>query len=61
MARAAMAWAPPTLKIRSTPAIFAAARITGLMVPSALGGVTIQISLQPAILAGMESISTVEG
>ena len=60
-ANAAIACAPPTLKILSIPAILAAARMTGLIFPSAFGGVTITTSLQPAILAGMESISTVEG
>ena len=41
--------------------IFAAARITGLTLPSLPGGVTMTIWGQPAILAGMESMSTVEG
>ena len=52
-----MAWAPPTRKILSTPAIFAAAKIAGAM----SGGLTMIISPHPAIFAGMAVISTVEG
>ena len=60
-ARAAIACAPPTLKILSTPAIFAAAMITGLTEPSFCGGVVMTSSLTPAIFAGMASIKTVDG
>ena len=38
-----------------------ACRITGLILPSAPGGVTMTMVTHPAILAGMVSISTVEG
>ena len=55
-----MAWAPPTRKILSTPAIFAAARIAG-EIPFFPGGVTMTISPHPAIFAGMAVMSTVEG
>ena len=37
------------------------ARIEASIVPSARGGVTMTSSAQPAIFAGMASISTVEG
>jgi len=57
---AATAWAPPTLKIRSTPAICAAAARTGLSPPLPTG-LAMTISLTPAILAGMAAMSTVEG
>ena len=60
-AMAATAWAPPALKIRVTPAIFAAARIAALTLPSFPQGVHMMISLQPAIFAGTTSIITVEG
>ena len=59
-ASAATACAPPILKIRSTPAISAAAMISGFNFPS-FAGVTMQTSLTPAIFAGIQSISTVEG
>ena len=49
------------MKMRLTPATFAAASMAGLTLPSFAGGVTITISPQPAIFAGMASISTVEG
>ena len=55
------AWAPPSLKMRSTPAILAATRITGAMVPSGAGGVVMTTCSTPASLAGMASMSTVEG
>ena len=59
-ASAATAWAPPVRNTRSTPAMRAAARITGEMSPP-VGGETITISRQPAIFAGMQFISTLEG
>ena len=60
-ASAATACAPPTLKTRPTPATLAAARMAGLTLPSAEGGVTITISPQPASTAGMQFISTDDG
>ena len=60
-ASAATACAPPTLKIRPTPATCAAARMYGLTEPSLFGGVTMTISSTPAIFAGIASISTVDG
>src|SRR5688572_7594804 len=59
-AMAAIAWAPPMLKTFVTPVRFAAYRIVGFIFPDASGGEHRIISLQPAILAGMASISTVE-
>ena len=56
-----MACAPPTLQMRVTPAICAAAAMTGFTLPSLEGGVTITISFTPAILAGMTFMSTVLG
>ena len=47
------------MEILLTPAILAAMRIAGFTFPSLLGGVQSTISLQPAILAGVASISTV--
>ena len=52
---------PPSCGGDINSVILAAARITGFTLPSLPGGVTMTISSQPAILAGMESISTVEG
>ena len=43
------------------PATAAAASVYGEMEPSFCGGVTMITRLTPATLAGMESISTVEG
>ena len=60
-ARAATACAPPIRKILSTPAIFAAAMMFGLGVPSFCGGVHIIISSTPAIFAGIAFIRTDEG
>ena len=59
-ASAAMACAPPALKMRSTPATLAAARIAGSMLPYDFAGDTVISSGTPAIFAGMASISTVE-
>ena len=56
-----MARAPPTLKMRSTPATLAAASVYGLTVPSLDGGVHMMISSTPATLAGIAFMSTVEG
>ena len=56
-----IACAPPDKKIRSTPQIAAATKISGLGVPSFLGGVTIIISFTPAILAGIAFIKTLDG
>ena len=44
-----------------TPAVAAAARMTGFTFPSLPAGVVITISDTPATFAGMTSISTVEG
>ena len=57
---APIACMPPILNILLTPAVLAAARIAGLMLPSGDGGVQRIISLHPAILAGVASIRTVE-
>ena len=51
---------PAALKIRLTPATFAANNTAGCTFPSRPGGVQRTISLHPAILAGTASISTVE-
>lgn len=51
-----MAWAPPIAKMRSTPAIRAAAKVAG-----EAPGVVITISDTPATRAGMAVINTVEG
>ena len=56
---APMACTPPALKIWLTPAMRAATRTAGLTLPSLLGGVQSTISRQPAILAGVASMSTV--
>ena len=58
---AAIACAPPALKMRSTPAMCAAARMAALTLPSRPQGVQRMISAQPASLAGTTSIITVEG
>ncbi len=60
-ARAAMACAPPALRILLTPHMCAAASTSGLTLPSAFTGVAIMTSCTPAILAGMAFMSTVEG
>ncbi|MBA7577520.1 hypothetical protein ES708_19373 [subsurface metagenome] len=60
-AKAAIAWAPPAQKIRSTRAISAATRVDGETVPLAPGGVVKTISLTPATLAGIAVINTVDG
>src|SRR5574344_1035416 len=57
---AAIAWEPPILKNLLTPAILPAYRIAGLTLPSLFGGVQSTISSQPAVLAGIASIRTVE-
>ena len=46
---------------RSTPAMAAAVRMSGLALPSFIGGVTMMSSSTPAILAGTAFISTEEG
>ena len=48
-------------KMRSAPAMEAAASAAGLMLPSGSGGVTSTISFTPAIFAGMTFIRMVEG
>ena len=58
---AAIAWAPPTLYISSTPASFAATRVEGYTFPSAPGGVHITILSTPATFAGSTFIRTDEG
>ena len=60
-ASAAIAWAPPTLNTRVTPAMRAAVNIAAGTLPSFPGGVTMIISGQPAMRAGITSINTVEG
>src|SRR5574344_308088 len=57
---APIACTPPALNILLTPATRAATRMAGFTLPSLLGGVQRTISLQPAILAGVASINTVE-
>ncbi len=60
-AMAAMAWAPPTLKIRSAPASAAATRVEAATLPSLLQGVHMMISDTPATLAGTIFMRTEEG
>ncbi len=60
-ASAAIACAPPTLNILSTPAISAATNVSGSISPDFPGGVTIIISSTPAIFAGIIFMSTLEG
>ncbi len=60
-ARAAIACAPPTLYISVTPASFAATRVIGYTLPSALQGVVITILGTPATCAGITFIRTVDG
>ena len=55
-----MACMPPTLKIFVTPHNCAAYKIARSILPSLLGGVHKTTSLQPAICAGIASISAVE-
>ena len=57
---APIACTPPALNILLTPATFAAISMAGCTLPSLFGGVQSTISLHPAILAGVASISTVE-
>ena len=47
--------------VQLLPAVAAAARMTGFTLPSFQAGVVITISYTPATLAGMTSMSTVEG
>jgi len=56
-----MAWAPPTLKTRSTPHSRATVNTAGSALPSGLGGVHMIRNGQPAMRAGMASISAVDG
>src|ERR1700756_323475 len=58
---AAMACAPPTLKITSTPALRAATRTAGFAVPVHSGAVHISFTGQAASVAGTASIMAVEG
>ena len=60
-ASAAMACAPPARTTVRTPASFAAARMGAGTLPSGPGGVVMTMVSTPAILAGMASISTLEG
>ncbi len=60
-ARAATAWAPPTLYTSVAPARQAAVRVTGFTFPSFPGGVTMTIRSTPATSAGIMFISTEEG
>src|SRR5690606_1191655 len=57
---AAMACAPPTLKMRVIPHKEAANRMASCTFPFLFGGVQSTISLHPAIDAGTPSMSTVE-
>ncbi|GBE48006.1 hypothetical protein BMS3Bbin12_01175 [bacterium BMS3Bbin12] len=57
---AAIAWAPPMVKTRLTPAIAAAASTSGLSAPSG-AGTAMTISDTPATRAGTALISTEEG
>ena len=47
--------------MRSTPAIFAAARMAGSIFPSRPGGVVMTSIPQPASFAGTQFISRLEG
>ena len=49
------------MKIRSTPAIFAAARMEASTFPSAFGGVVMTSMEQPASFAGTQFISRDDG
>ncbi len=60
-ARAATAWAPPTEKIRSIPAMSAATSVIGETAPSDCGGVAKMTSLTPATFAGIAVIRSEEG
>ena len=56
---APIACTPPALNILFTPATCAAKRMAGFTLPWGDGGVHSTISLHPAILAGVASMSTV--
>jgi hypothetical protein len=58
--KAAIAWAPPMVNTRSTPASAAAASTRGCSAPSG-AGTAIRTSPTPATRAGMAFISTEEG
>ena len=60
-AKAAIACAPPTLKMRCTFAISAATNVGAGILPPSPGGETMIISLTPATSAGMAVINTVDG
>ena len=60
-ASAATPCAPPRRNTRSTPAIFAAARIASGCVPSGPGGEIMTSCRHPASFAGIAVMSTVEG
>ena len=60
-ARAAMAWAPPTLNISDTPARRAAASTAGSALPSRRGGVHSTRLGQPAMRAGTASMMAADG
>ena len=47
--------------VQLLPAVAAAARMTGFTLPSFPAGVVMTISATPATLAGITSMSTVEG
>ena len=57
---APIACTPPVLNILLTPATLAATNMAGFTFPLRSGGVHNTISLQPAILAGVASMRTVE-
>ncbi len=60
-ARAAIAWAPPALRTRSTPPMRAATSTSGEIDPSSRGGVAMIRSSTPARRAGTASIRTLLG
>src|ERR1700728_940707 len=60
-AMAAMAWAPPTLNICSTPALRAATRTAGFALPARFGAVHISFTGHPASAAGTASMMAVDG
>src|ERR1700691_1120642 len=58
---AAMAWAPPTLNICSTPDLRAATRTAGFAPPARFGGVHISLTGHCASAAGTANMMAVDG
>ena len=56
-----MAWAPPILKTRCTPATLAAISTPGETLPSRSGGVAMMISGTSTTEAGIAFMITVDG